>query len=102
MQLHIWKKRLCYFVVWTECDLLTVIVERDDSFKQQMEVLEDYVFTVFYPYLLTEARRERVQQFNAAREERRLKKLRKTCDREAPKGIQTFVPMTSSSKRNKK
>ncbi len=101
MQLHIWDKRLCYFVVWTECDLAVVLVERDDSFRKEMAFLEDFVFTFFYPYLLTEARRERVEQFKAAQEKRRLKKLRKVSQREAPKGIQCFVPVTNGTKRKK-
>ncbi len=36
-----------------------------------------YVFTHFYPHLLSKAQAERVEEFKTAQEIRRLKKLRK-------------------------
>ncbi len=97
MQLHIWAKTHCYFVVWTECDYAEVIVERDPSFTKVMEILEHFVFTFFYPYLLSKARSECVERFKAAQEERRLKKLRKV-EGQGNQGLQFYVPVVSSAK----
>jgi hypothetical protein len=51
------------------------MVQKDASFRGLMELLEDFLFTSFHSYLLSEARADRVQQFKAAREEQRLKKF---------------------------
>jgi hypothetical protein len=98
MQLHIWEKSHCYFVVWTECDCAEVIVQKDASFRGVMELLEDYLFTSFYPYILSEARADRLQQFKAAQKERRLKKLRRV-EGGGHKGIQFFQPVISNVKK---
>jgi hypothetical protein len=63
-----------------------------------MELLEDFLFTSFYPYLLSEARADRFQQFKAAQEKRRLKKLRRVQGG-GHKGIQFFEPVISNAKR---
>jgi hypothetical protein len=81
LQLHIWEKSHCYFIVWTECDYTQVVVQKDSTFHGVMELLEDYVFTHFYPYLLSEARVERIEEFKTAQETQRLKKLRKCYGR---------------------
>jgi hypothetical protein len=66
----------CYFVVWTECDYSDVVMPKDPSFKNVMDMLEHFVFTFLYPYLFSDARAERVERFRAAQEERRHKKLK--------------------------
>jgi hypothetical protein len=99
MQLHVWKRSHCYFVVWTECDYFEVAVPKDPSFKGVLDMLEDFVFTFFYPYLLSEARTERLERFRAAQEERRLKKLKKVQG-DGQKGIQFFVPQISNAKKS--
>jgi hypothetical protein len=50
---------LVYFVVWTKCEYTEVVVEKDLTFQGVKELLEDYVFTHFYAYLLSKARAER-------------------------------------------
>jgi hypothetical protein len=45
-----------------------VVLFEDESFRKEMEFLKDLVFTALYRYFLTEARKERVEQFKAAQE----------------------------------
>lgn len=59
--MHIWDKHPCYyFVVWTaECNLAVVLVESDDRFTKEMELLKNFLFTIFYPYLALDRSRKR-------------------------------------------
>jgi hypothetical protein len=77
-------------------------MEKDTTFQGVMELLEDYVFTHFYPYLLivlSKARAGRVEEFKTAQEIQRPNKKPRKVESCGQNGIQCFVPEVSGTEK---
>ncbi|KAA0717389.1 hypothetical protein E1301_Tti012157 [Triplophysa tibetana] len=50
-QLHLTGRQTCYFVVWTKKDHVIIPISRDDTWKPNLQVLEDFFETHMLPRL---------------------------------------------------
>ncbi|KAA0717401.1 hypothetical protein E1301_Tti022895 [Triplophysa tibetana] len=50
-QIHLTGRQTCYFVVWTKKDHVIIPISRDDTWKPNLKVLEDFFKTCVLPRL---------------------------------------------------
>jgi hypothetical protein len=48
-QLHLTNRRLCYFVVWTSKECVSIPIAKDDAWKDNLEILKDFYYNQIFP-----------------------------------------------------
>lgn len=48
-QLHVTGRKQCYFFVWTATDCAVFVVDKDDDWGQNMDILKEFYLKRFLP-----------------------------------------------------
>ena len=51
-QIHLTKRKFCFFIVWTTQDVVILRIERDSSWEQNLDTLRDFYYHHIFPKII--------------------------------------------------